>query len=161
MRWVIGDIHGMLGSLRTLVEAVQNLDTSAQFYFVGDYVNRGPDSKGVIEFLLTLRNARFCRGNHDDVFDMVLSGTSYAPNGNLSTPLGAFLTFMQFGLANTLTSYGADWEILEKVERRPSDHELLELLQCVPESHREFIHKLEPVIEDADIFVAHAMWDPD
>jgi serine/threonine protein phosphatase 1 len=161
MRWVIGDIHGMLRSLATLVEAVGKLDAAAHFYFVGDYVNRGPDSKGVIDFLLELKNARFCRGNHDDVFDMVLSGQSFAPNGNLATPLEAYLTFMQYGLANTLSSYGAEWEALEEIERNPSDRRLLEVLQCVPETHRQFIHELEPVIEDVDAFVAHAMWDPD
>ncbi len=46
--------------------------------FVGAFVNRGPDSRGVIALLMSLPNARFVRGNHDDVFDQVLSGVSYA-----------------------------------------------------------------------------------
>jgi len=160
MRWVIGDIHGMLVPLKALVEAVR-ASTTRRFYFVGDYVNRGPDSRGVIDYLLTMRDARFCRGNHDDVFDMVLSSKSYAPAANMPTPLAAFLTFMQYGIANTFASYGADWDKLAEAERYPSDQRLADLVRSVPQSHRDFIRQLEPAIEDPDVFIAHAMIDPD
>ena len=73
MRWVIGDIHGMFAALETLIDALTKLDPQARFYFVGDYVNRGPESKRVIEYLITLKNAKFCRGNHDDVFDLIVT----------------------------------------------------------------------------------------
>ena len=71
MNWVIGDIHGMLRPLRALVDRVRRADPGAALLFVGDYINRGPDSKGVIDFLLALDGARFCRGNHDDIFRIV------------------------------------------------------------------------------------------
>ena len=71
MRWIIGDVHGMRAALERLLEAVGRVDPSARFYFVGDYVNRGPDARGVIDLLLSLTNARFVRGNHDDIFDRV------------------------------------------------------------------------------------------
>ena len=53
MRWVVGDIHGMLRPLRALVDAVTQRDAAARLLFVGDYVNRGPDS---LEGLFLTRN---------------------------------------------------------------------------------------------------------
>ena len=44
MRWILGDIHGMLKPLRTLVDAIDHIDAAAKFYFVGDYV--GLDANG-------------------------------------------------------------------------------------------------------------------
>lgn len=161
MRWVIGDIHGMLRPLQALLEAIHQLDDAARLYFSGDYVNRGPDSRRVIDLLLTLRGARFVRGNHDDVFDLVLHGSAWAPAASLTTPLAAFLTFMQYGLANTLCSYGVDWDLLLELERRPNPDRLADAVKVVPEEHRQFVRRLEPCIEDADLFVAHALWDPD
>ena len=92
MRWVVGDIHGMLRPLRSLVGHVTAKDPAAQFLFVGDYVNRGPDSRGVIDLLLSLQDegrAKFVRGNHDDIFDMVLSGQTYAYHPDARSPLAA------------------------------------------------------------------------
>ncbi|MEZ0265596.1 MAG: metallophosphoesterase, partial [Phycisphaerae bacterium] len=45
MRWIIGDVHGMLRPLETLLAEVRRVDSKARFYFVGDYVNRGPSSR--------------------------------------------------------------------------------------------------------------------
>jgi serine/threonine protein phosphatase 1 len=63
----IGDIHGCRTALETLISFV-NPTSDDQFIFLGDYVNRGPDSRGVIEFLLNLKNSHRCvflRGNHE------------------------------------------------------------------------------------------------
>src|SRR3982751_2009409 len=108
MRWIIGDIHGMLRPLEALVAAIDKADAERQLLFVGDYVNRGPDSKGVIELLLTLKNAHFVRGNHDDIFDMVIHGTSYVNHPSAPDPVSAFCWFMEYGLADTFMSYGLD-----------------------------------------------------
>src|SRR2546423_6721755 len=108
MRWIIGDIHGMLAPLKRLLDEVNELDSRAKFYFVGDYVNRGPDSKGVIDLLLSLNGARFVRGNHDDIFDQVLNATSYAGNASNGDRVVAFQWFMDHGLDTTFTSYGVD-----------------------------------------------------
>src|SRR5437879_5834209 len=98
MRWIIGDVHGMLVPLRALLEAVGKADGQARLIFVGDYVNRGPESRGVVELLLTLSNARFIRGNHDDIFDELLGGHPYATNAAGPDPTMAFAWFMQHGL---------------------------------------------------------------
>jgi serine/threonine protein phosphatase 1 len=161
MRWVVGDIHGMYHALHGLLEAVARRDPSARYLFVGDYVNRGPDSRQVIDLLLGLSGAVFVRGNHDDVFDLVLHGTCYDPHLAAPDPVSAFGWFMNHGLANTFTSYGVDYGLLEDVERRPSPQRLRDIAAAVPQRHRKFIRELSPVVEESELFVAHAMWDPD
>ena len=107
MRWLIGDVHGMLRPLETLQREIERADSEAALYFVGDYVNRGPQSKEVISLLLTLKNARFIRGNHDDVLDQILHGISYAENASRGDRLAAYAWFANHGLIETLQSYGA------------------------------------------------------
>lgn len=63
----IGDIHGCLTALDTLLEFVQ-LQPDDTLIFLGDYVDRGPNSRGVVERLIELSarpNTVFLRGNHD------------------------------------------------------------------------------------------------
>src|SRR5690349_5902954 len=106
MRWIIGDVHGMLAPLERLLGEVARVDADARFYFVGDYVNRGPNSKGVVDRLLTMGNARFVRGNHDDIFDQVLNDQHYASNAASGHRPTAFQWFMEYGLDQTFMSYG-------------------------------------------------------
>jgi serine/threonine protein phosphatase 1 len=150
----------MAQALRGLVENVARSDSDANWIFVGDYVNRGPDSRGVIDFLLTLRNARFCRGNHDDVFDVLLNGQSYVEQLTNNNRAGAFKWFMEHGLRDTLASYGAEDGAMRAMLDQPTAAGLDGLIAGVPPSHRQFIRELQPVIEDQDIFVVHARWDP-
>lgn len=69
-RWVIPDVHGCLNTLKSLIESRLNLTKSDAIYFLGDYIDRGPDSKGVIDFIMNLQNAGYeihcIRGNHED-----------------------------------------------------------------------------------------------
>src|SRR2546425_7853764 len=113
MRWIIGDIHGMLRPLEALLDLIRISDQSPRLLFVGDYVNRGPDSKRVIDLLITLQKSRFIRGNHDDIFDQVLHDRCYAPNASENNRIAAFQWFMQHGLDETLLSYGIDWAELD------------------------------------------------
>ena len=136
MRWIIGDVHGMLRSLTALLDLVSRADPAAQLLFVGDYVNRGPDSRGVIDLLLTLNNARFVRGNHDDVFDFILHGKSYATHGSVVSPIMAFQWFMEHGLHQTLLSYGAAEDDLVKTARRPSHQRLRQMRPNEPRPAR-------------------------
>ena len=161
MRWVIGDVHGMLRPLRALLDAVRAADASPEFFFVGDYVNRGPDSRGVLDLLLALPNARFVRGNHDDLFDLMLHGRSYHLHPDARNPVAAFLWFIRYGLRETLYSYGVDEIDIERVSRQPSDEAVRRLFEPVPASHRTFLRTLPPTVETDDFFVVHAKWDPD
>src|SRR5439155_26814343 len=73
----------------------------------------------------------------------------------------AFGWFMKHGLASTFESYGVDDALLEEAERRPNAQRLGNIAAAVPEAHRRFVRNLPPVVEEPDLFVAHAMWDPD
>jgi len=161
VRWIVGDIHGMAQTLKGLVENVNKIDPSPSWIFVGDYVNRGPDSRGVIDFLITLPSARFCRGNHDDIFDVLLNGQSYVEQLTQNNRAGAYKWFMEHGLRETLASYGANDAAMRSVLERPTAAGLDGLIADVPQAHRQFIRNLEPVIEETDIFVIHARWNPD
>lgn len=159
MRWIIGDIHGMFKPLEALVSAIERHDNARQLIFVGDYVNRGPDSKSVIDFLLTLHDAHFLRGNHDDVFDQVLSGQSVCGEPGDDNRVANFQWFMQHGLDKTLASYGISDSEMKRVLRKPSAEAIDFLVEPVPRAHREFVRKLPLVQESDDMFVAHAKWD--
>jgi serine/threonine protein phosphatase 1 len=161
MRWIIGDIHGMLRPLVTLVTQVQQVDPKCQLLFVGDYVNRGPNSHGVIQFLLGLDNCHFIRGNHDDIFDLVVNDHCYAENAAGEDRVAAFHWFMKYGLDATLLSYGCDFDTLGKLSGGCTADDLDHLVDCIPVEHRQFIRNLPGVYEDHDLFVVHGKWDPD
>lgn len=159
MKWVVGDIHGMLRPLELLLERIAARDPHAELIFCGDYVNRGPDSRRVVDLLLTLTNAHFLRGNHDDTFDLLLNGKCFVPHSHLAGIVPTFEHFMKYGLDQTLLSYGIDWAAIDAARRHPSAQALAMLLDPVPLSHREFFRQLKVVHEEKEFFVAHAKWD--
>jgi len=69
-RWVIPDIHGYLNTLKALIEEQIKPSKTDELYFLGDYIDRGPDSKGVIDYLRLLQSdgytVSFLKGNHED-----------------------------------------------------------------------------------------------
>src|SRR4051812_47149584 len=68
----IGDIHGCHTALTTLLDYVQPTGED-QLVFLGDYIDRGPSSRQVIETLLELKKSCstiFLRGNHEEMFLM-------------------------------------------------------------------------------------------
>jgi hypothetical protein len=161
MRWIIGDIHGMLKPLDALLTAVRSADGDPHFIFSGDYVNRGPESRGVVDRLLTLGAATFLRGNHDDVFDLILNGENYiGPQENFDA-VAAFGWFMNHGLADTLLAYGANRDELQYTLHFPSPQRLEQAVSIVPAAHRHFFRTLLPVAEFEDCFVLHAFWQPE
>jgi serine/threonine protein phosphatase 1 len=161
MRWVIGDVHGMLRPLQGLIGAISRRDPAAHYIFVGDYVNRGPDSKKVVDLLLSLPHGTFLRGNHDDIFDLLIHGDCYICHPSARDPLAAFTWFMQHGLAETLMSYGADWAELDHTMRQPTPEKIQKLIKPIPQSHRRFFRSLRAVYETDEFFVAHGYWGPD
>lgn len=65
--WAIGDVHGCV---RTLDALLDRLPGDAPLVFLGDYIDRGPDSPGVLDRLIALDSERTCiflRGNHDQM----------------------------------------------------------------------------------------------
>lgn len=125
----IGDIHGCLTAFTTLLNEVCPGKDDI-LVTLGDYVDRGPDSKGVLDRLLSLKAETTLvplLGNHDALFRDVLNGTCDCLQGWLSV-----------GGISTLDSYGGKSE--------------------VPESHCEFLKSgcrlwYEP--EDEQVFFVH------
>lgn len=65
----IGDIHGCLHSLKALTKKLKPY-TDRKLVFIGDYIDRGPDSKGVVDFLMEYKKQQECiflRGNHEQM----------------------------------------------------------------------------------------------
>lgn len=69
-RWVIPDVHGCSKTLKYLIESRISLSKEDSVYFLGDYIDRGHDSKGVIDFIMGMQNSGYdvhcLRGNHED-----------------------------------------------------------------------------------------------
>jgi serine/threonine protein phosphatase 1 len=77
------DIHGCLRTFRQLVEEELRLRPTDTLYLLGDYVNKGPDSAGVLDYLMQLQAAGYqvqcLRGNHEQELLDTIHGT---PNAN-------------------------------------------------------------------------------
>ncbi len=69
-KWVIPDIHGCVKTLKGIIENHIKPDKSDLIYFLGDYIDRGPDSKGVLDYIMKLEengyNIKPLRGNHEE-----------------------------------------------------------------------------------------------
>ncbi|MCX6248064.1 MAG: metallophosphoesterase [Bacteroidetes bacterium] len=69
-KWVIPDIHGYLNTLKALIEEQIRPTHQDELYFLGDYIDRGPDSRGVIDYIRTLQKEEYSvtalKGNHED-----------------------------------------------------------------------------------------------
>jgi len=70
--FVIGDIHGCAATLRRLVDGTLRPFPDDRIYLLGDLIDRGPDSKGVLDFIFELRERGLSvsgvRGNHEEMF---------------------------------------------------------------------------------------------
>ncbi len=69
-KWVIPDLHGCSKTLRVLIEDRIQPSRSDQMYFLGDYIDRGPDPKGVIDYVMNLQSNGYqvfpLKGNHEE-----------------------------------------------------------------------------------------------
>ena len=158
--------------LETLIEAVRRRDSDAVFYFCGDYCDRGPETHTVVDQLLELAavdRAFFVRGNHDEIFDLVLNRQGFASGADVGAEVSkeaireAATLFLGEGLLETLVSYGADMNELGKArgERKAIDDWLAAAVSNVPVPHRRFFRGLPAVVETDDFAVVHACWPPD
>ena len=112
MNFVIGDVHGMLEELETVVSKIDKADNEAQIYCVGDFCDRGYNSKGVVDFILGAKNIQYVSGNHDCAMNCILSGkaTAYCDDQSSDAPLATLHNFLYFGMYETLLSYGIERE---------------------------------------------------
>lgn len=148
--YAIGDIHGRLDLLNQLLGMIEADEDArgperTELIFLGDLVDRGPDSVGVIERLMALREerpVRYLMGNHEEIFLRAVAGD-----------LRALRFLIRIGGRETLLSYGISEE-----EYRDLDYDgLLTLLQeRVPPSHVTFLSAFENWIEVGDYLFVHA-----
>ncbi len=111
--WVIPDIHGCLLTFRELVEGMIKLRKDDQLFILGDFIDRGPDSKGVIDYILHLEASGYMvttlRGNHEDY--MISAIKNDVSPGLFSRFLGRERTrrdWYRFGGEETVKSFGVD-----------------------------------------------------
>ena len=150
--YAVGDVHGHLGCLDR-IEAKIVADISdrppigcATVIFLGDYIDRGDDSRGVIERLTSRRfaglPARFLIGNHEDAMLHFLA----SPRDSAD--------WLSFGGAATLASYGI------RVGGSPAAGHMSSLAEqlgkALPESHLQFLRDLELFILIGDFLFVHA-----
>lgn len=147
--YIVGDIHGCAALLdRLLAMIISDAATGPEkrlLVFVGDYVDRGPDSGMVIERLLAPLpgfEIRCLRGNHDQA---VLDFLNDPPTYRL---------WKNYGAQETLLSYGVRPPLFEDAQAIAAAHG--EFAARLPESHRRFFEELELSTEIGDYFVVHA-----
>ncbi|MEN0049364.1 MAG: metallophosphoesterase family protein [Bacteroidota bacterium] len=77
-KYAISDIHGCLSSFQALLEKI-NLKKEDELFLLGDYIDRGPDSKGVIDHILNLKQEghqlHCLRGNHEQMMIDTMQGS--------------------------------------------------------------------------------------
>ena len=148
--YAIGDIHGRADLLEALL---RQIDADCTLYpssrpivvFLGDYIDRGPASRQVLDLLLgcqRTKEAVFLRGNHDNFVRRFLSSPAVLDEWRL------------YGGLETLVSYGLKPSINPGV---PEQRQLAkELEKSTPERHLEFLDSLNLSFNCGDFLFVHA-----
>ena len=122
--FAVGDIHGCSENLAALLSRLPMDLERDTIVFLGDYINRGPDTRGVLDLLLRVRDTYaktvFLRGNHEQ------SLLEYVATCDVET----LRVLRMMGVEATLASYGATARDLPG-------------LAFMPLEHREFLYDLE------------------
>jgi serine/threonine protein phosphatase 1 len=142
--WVIPDVHGCLITLRTLIEELIELRKSDTLIFLGDLIDRGPQSKGVIDYIIQLQERgiriKVLRGNHEDSFAKVYRGEQAKGliNKTLGIKTGLYKDWLTYGGEDTLKSFGVT---------RVTD---------VPEKYIKWIEELQYYVKWRHYYIVHA-----
>lgn len=127
--FAVGDIHGLYDRLAELIDIIPINDDDL-LIFLGDYIDRGPDSKKVIDFLINLKKDRkekstvFLKGNHEIMF------LDYIDGKNIEL-------FFYNGGVETIKSYTENGKFF------------------VPDEHIEFYKSLLPLYETESYVFVH------
>lgn len=150
--YAVGDVHGCLAELRALMGIIDADSVAApiegrRLIFLGDYVDRGPDSKGVIETMIGLRQAApeavFLKGNHEAaMLDFMANPRQHGE-------------WLHWGGDKTLESYG-----LAHVMARDEADLAAELSRVMPTAHRDFLESLDLMHVEGDYVFVHAGLKP-
>ncbi len=136
---VVSDIHGELDLFEKLLKKVKYHSEKDQLVLVGDYVDRGPNSRGVLNKVMNLKRqgAIVLRGNHDEMFIDAVNNEE-----------NAWRRWKRNGGLVTLKSYGKDINTIE-------DLHTVEFRK-----HVQFIQSLEYYYETDDYIFVHAGLEP-
>ena len=149
--YAIGDVHGRLDLLDALLDEIEKeIDrTGAKksvLIFVGDLIDRGPSSAGVIERLRTYRHSGvqriFLLGNHEEVLLRILAGDAKLISN-----------WLRFGGAQCLESYGVD---LRKLVKIPPAELVRVIREAIPPSHVQFLQGFVDSCRFGDYLFVHA-----
>jgi serine/threonine protein phosphatase 1 len=148
--YVIGDIHGRLDLLNQIIdqvngEAVSTCDAADLTISLGDYIDRGPDSRGVLERLR--RNPFFTeytalKGNHERLLERFLNDSA---QGRYWLNLGGLATLESYGVRLNATSENDHFAALSQALRI-----------AMPIEHREFLAAMKTSIQVEGYFFCHA-----
>ncbi|MEM8988420.1 MAG: metallophosphoesterase [Pseudomonadota bacterium] len=152
--YAIGDIHGRDDLLGGLLECIEedraNFVGATRLIFLGDYIDRGLQSKDVLGrlYALSLRDetAVFLKGNHEDAMLRFLEG------------LDEDALWLSFGGVETLQSYGVETSTMARASMAALVDRALGL---IPEEHIAFLRKLELSATFGDYMFVHAGVRPD
>lgn len=130
---MIGDIHGCHQALKELWQKISPVAADDTVVFLGDYIDRGPDSRQVVDEILTIRKhlprVITLLGNHEQMLLNFLEGRGDSP-------------FIVVGGAQTLASYGID----------PGSNEY----PALPREHEDFFRHLLPFWQNQEAIYVHA-----
>lgn len=149
--YAVGDIHGRLDLLEQLLDQIEadirsRPERKTYIVFLGDFIDRGPDSAGVIEKLRTYEppfaKPIFIAGNHEEALLRVLAGEK-----------SILRDWLNFGGAECAESYGLN---PERLERTPSAVVLEKLREAVPNAHVDFLEDLADTFRFGSYLFVHA-----
>ena len=147
--YAIGDVHGCLDLLRQVLDLIaqdmrERQPASTLLIFMGDLIDRGPDSAGVVAAVRALHaqgNVRVLSGNHEEMFLRALGDNE------------TMRQFLRFGGRETLISYGLTPEAI----RDMTFEELhAAISRAVPQDDIQFLKGLEDMIVLGDYAFVHA-----
>lgn len=151
--YAIGDIHGRRDLLDELLARIgadlaERPAASTTLVLLGDFIDRGPDSAGVIDRVRIIAgDVRALLGNHEEVLLLTLDGDERAAR-----------LFCRIGGRETALSYGIDADDYERL----SYPDLIAALQArVPSEHRAFLASCEEMVVIGDYAFVHAGVRPD
>ncbi|MFC3612242.1 metallophosphoesterase family protein [Lutimaribacter marinistellae] len=151
--YAVGDIHGQAEMLDTALGRIEaDGGRDARVVFLGDYTDRGPDSRGVLDRLIA-GQAEGCdwitlKGNHDRMFAMFMRDVP-TPDDRLL--VGYHWLHERIGGVETLASYGVE---VPDGARTYQVHE--EAKAAVPQAHVEFLNGLPNYHEEGGLLFVHA-----
>jgi serine/threonine protein phosphatase 1 len=155
--YAIGDIHGRADLLDELLGMIDEDNiargpSQVRLIFLGDLIDRGPDSKKVVERLMDVKArhplTHILLGNHEEVFLQALRGDS----------AGALRYALRIGADATIQSYG----VTGQEYLRADIDQLLEIsLRRVPQEHLDFMAGFEDMVVAGDYVFVHAGVRPD